>query len=96
MGSIGYHGTPGFLSKDVGDVAHYASNADSELFRAIIMWQPQHVLANLFPQHKNTGRNLRSRVHSYTFPIKDENNFSPRIYMLYININLFTFELLDW
>src|SRR6218665_2672169 len=69
--------------KYVGDAMHYTSNADSELFRALCD-NPQHVLANLFPQHKSIGHNLRSRVHSYTLPIKDANNFIPR--MLYANI----------
>src|SRR6218665_3820580 len=59
------------------------SSAGSKLFRAICD-NPQHVLVNLFPQHKNTGHDLRLMVHSYTLPIKDENNFIPR--MLYTNI----------
>ena len=76
----------GFLSKDAGEGVHCASNAGSKLFRAVYN-NSQHVLSNLFPQHKNTGH-MRPRVHSYTLPIKDEKNFIPR--MLYTNTSIFT------
>jgi len=45
---------------------------------------PQHVLTNLFPHHKNTEHNTRARVHNLKLPTKDERNYIPR--MLYTNI----------
>src|SRR6218665_3953734 len=39
----------------------------------------RHVLRHLFPSEKRRIYDLRSRVHNFTLPLKDNNNFIPRV-----------------
>jgi len=68
----------GFLSSEDADSTQLATKADSKLFKAICD-NPQHVLTNLFSQHKNTGRNTRASVRNFEFPTKDERNYILRM-----------------
>ena len=57
--------------------------SDDKLFKSITT-NDKHVLYKFLPEVKNTGHNLRKRVHPYNLPDKDDRNFFNRL--LYLGI----------
>ena len=57
--------------------------SDDKLFKSITT-NDKHVLYKFLPEVKNTGHNLRKRVHLYNLPDKDDRNFFNRL--LYLGI----------
>src|SRR6218665_250957 len=47
-------------------------------YRSIVR-NPYHVLRRFFLEKAPTGHNLCPRAHNFSLPIKDNNNFVPRI-----------------
>jgi len=73
----------GFLPTTAPTVQQMAAKADDSLFRAVIT-NESHVLRSFLPESRSHSYNLRTRVHGYKLPPKDDRNFIPR--MLYKNI----------
>ena len=51
--------------------------SDDKLLKSITT-NDKHVLYKFLPEVKNTGHNLRKRVHPYNLPDKDDRNFFNR------------------
>src|SRR6218665_1094527 len=74
---------PRFLHPEDPTASDLALKADEALFRAVCT-NPNHVLSSLLPRLKQHQYNLRSRVHNFSLPPKDDRNFASR--SLYRNI----------
>jgi len=73
----------GFLHPEDPTASDLAHKADEALFRAVCT-NPNHVLSSQLPRLKQHQYNLRSRVHNFSLPPKDDRNFVSR--SLYRNI----------
>src|SRR6218665_1853647 len=67
----------GYLLADHPSFENLAMIADQRLYRSIVR-NPYHVL-RFFLEKAPTGHNLCPRAHNFVLPIKDNNNFVPRI-----------------
>src|SRR6218665_1083122 len=68
----------GYLPADHPSFENLAIIADQRLYRSIIH-NPYHVLRRFLLEKVPTGHNLCPRAHNFFLPIKDNNNFVPRI-----------------
>src|SRR6218665_550549 len=68
----------GYLMADHSSFENLAMIADRRLYRSFVR-NPYHVLRRFFLEKAPTGENLRPRAHNFVLPIKDNNNFVPRI-----------------
>ena len=68
----------GFLPSTAPTVQQMAATADDSLFRAVIT-NESHVLRSFLPESRSHSYNLRTRVHGYKLPPKDDKNFIPRM-----------------
>src|SRR6218665_3893334 len=68
----------GYLPADHQSFENLAMIADQRLYSSIVP-NPYHVLRRFFLEKAPTGHNLRPRAHNIALPIKDNNNFIPRI-----------------
>src|SRR6218665_3909635 len=68
----------GYLPADHPSFENLAMIADQRLYRSIVR-NSYHVLRRFFLEKAPTGHNLRPRAHNFVLPIKDNNNFVPRI-----------------
>src|SRR6218665_2277506 len=73
----------GLLHPEDPTASDLALKADEALFCAVCT-TPNHVLSSLLPRLKQHQYNLRSRVHNFSLPPKDDRNFVSR--SLYRNI----------
>ena len=83
----------GFLYPEDPTASDLAVKADEALFRAVCT-NPNHVLSSLLPRLKQHQYNLRSRVHNFSLPPKDDRNFVSR--SLYRNIYWASYILLSF
>ena len=65
----------GYLPADHPSFENLSMIADQRLYRSIVR-SPYHVLRQFFLEKTH---NLRPRAHNFALPIKDNNNFVPRI-----------------
>src|SRR6218665_1830946 len=75
---IRYHFVRSPLPADHPSFENLAMIADQRQNRSIVR-NPYHVLRRFFLEKAPTGHNLRPRAHNFVLPIKDNNNFVPRI-----------------
>jgi len=78
-----------FLHPEDPTASDLALKADEALFRAVCT-NPNHVLSSLLPRLKQHQYNLRSRVHNFYLPPKDDRNFVSRSLYIILSI-LYTF-----
>jgi hypothetical protein len=68
----------GYCSEDLPSLKTLCSISDDKLFTSITS-NPRHVLYSQLPDTKVITYNLRTRVHNYVLPDKDERNFLSRM-----------------
>src|SRR6218665_151300 len=69
----------GYLPAVHPSFGNLAMIADQRLYRSIIH-NPYHVLRRFFLEKAPTSYNIRPRANNFVLPIKDNNNFVPRIF----------------
>jgi len=68
----------GFLTEPDTDIERQMTAADDYLLRAVVR-NVRHILKHLFPPEKPRIYDLRPRAHNFILPLKDNNNFIPRL-----------------